>query len=85
MLRDVELTAARYKVPRGRLRPRQGYERALVHRHKPPRRRGARDCQSLLQKVDHRAQFPRHKGPRFGMGMSALRISDPQRRDRLLL
>ena len=85
MLREVEITAARNQVP------------AVVCVHakdmKEPwciatslRDATARDI------VDHYAKrwtiepsFRDAKDLRFGMGMSALRISDPQRRDRLLL
>ena len=48
----------------------------------PPPRRSS----GILEKVDDRDQLPRDsKDLRFGMGMSTLRIDDPQRRDRLLM
>ena len=85
MLREVEITAARRKVP------------AVVCVHakdmKEPwciatSHRGA----TAREIVNHYSKrwtiepgFRDAKNLRFGMGMSVLRIADPQRRDRLLL
>jgi hypothetical protein len=85
MLRDVELTTARCKVP------------AVVCVHakdmKEPwciaTRRHAAAAREIVNHYSKRwtiePSFRDTKDLRFGMGMSALRISDPQRRDRLLL
>ena len=85
MLREVELTAARCKVP------------AVVCVHakdmKEPWRIATSYHDAAVRKiVNHYSKrwtiepsFRDTKDLRFGMGMSALRISDPQRRDRLLL
>jgi len=85
MLRDVELTAARCKVP------------AVVCVHAKDMKEpwciatSLRDA-AAREIVNHYSKrwtiepsFRDTKDLRFGMGMSALRISDPQRRDRLLL
>lgn len=85
MLRDVELTAARREV------------RAVVCVHAKGMKEpwciaaSLRDG-SARQIVNHYAKrwtiepgFRDEKDLRFGMGMSTLRIADPQRRDRLLL
>jgi hypothetical protein len=85
MLRDVEITAARCEVP------------AVVCVHAKDMKEpwciatSHRDATSR-EIVNHYAKrwtiepgFRDTKDLRFGMGMSALRISDPQRRDRLLL
>jgi len=85
MLRDVELTAARCKVP------------AVVCVHAKDMKEpwciatSRRDA-AAREIVNHYSKrwtiepsFRDTKDLRFGMGMSALRISDPQRRDRLLL
>jgi DDE family transposase len=85
MLRDVEITAARCTVP------------AVVCVHAKDMKEpwciatSRRDATSR-EIVNHYAKrwtiepgFRDTKDLRFGMGMSALRISDPQRRDRLLL
>ena len=85
MLRDVEITAAQCKVP------------AVVCIHAKDMKEpwciatSHRDA-SARQTVNHYSKrwtiepgFRDTKDLRFGMGMSALRISDPQRRDRLLL
>ena len=84
-LRDVEVTAARCKVP------------AVVCVHAKDMKEPWRIATSLRDAtareiVNHYAKswtiepgFRDTKDLRFGMGMSALRISDPQRRDRLLL
>jgi DDE family transposase len=85
MLCDVEITAARCKVP------------AVVCVHAKDMKEpwciatSHRDATSR-EIVNHYAKrwtiepgFRDAKDLRFGMGMSALRISDPQRRDRLLL
>jgi len=85
MLRNVEVTAARCKVP------------AVVCVHAKDMKEpwciatSLRDA-TAREIVDHYARrwtiepsFRDAKDLRFGMGMSALRISDPQRRDRLLL
>jgi hypothetical protein len=85
MLRDVELTAAHSKVP------------AVVCVHAKNMKEpwciatSRRDAVAR-EIIDHYAKrwtiepgFRDAKDLRFGMGMSALRISDPQRRDRLLL
>ena len=85
MLRDVEITAARCKVP------------AVVCVHARNMKEpwcvatSHRDAQSR-EIINHYARrwtiepgFRDAKDLRFGMGMSSLRISDPQRRDRLLL
>ena len=84
-LRDVEITAARCKVP------------AVVCVHAKDMKEpwciatSRRDATGR-EIVNHYAKrwtiepgFRDAKDLRFGMGMSALRISDPQRRDRLLL
>jgi hypothetical protein len=85
MLREVGLTAARCKVP------------AVVCVHAKDMKEpwciatSRRDAVAR-EIIDHYAKrwtiepgFRDTKDLRFGMGMSALRISDPQRRDRLLL
>jgi hypothetical protein len=85
MLRDVEITTARCKVP------------AVVCVHAKDMKEpwciatSRRDATGR-QIVNHYAKrwtiepgFRDAKDLRFGMGMSVLRISDPQRRDRLLL
>ena len=85
MLRDVEVTAARCEVP------------AVVCIHAKDMKEpwciatSHRDA-TAREIVDHYAKrwtiepsFRDAKDLRFGMGMNALRISDPQRRDRLLL
>jgi len=85
MLRDVEITTARCKVP------------AVVCVHAKDMKEpwciatSHRDATGR-QIVNHYAKrwtiepgFRDAKDLRFGMGMSVLRISDPQRRDRLLL
>jgi hypothetical protein len=85
MLRDAELTAAKRKVPAVVCVHAKGMKEpwciATSHSGLPSR-----------EIVDHYAKrwtiepgFRDQKDIRFGMGMSALRISDPQRRDRLLL
>ena len=70
---------------RRRLCPRQGHEGALVSGDEQGGGNGARNRQPLRQTLDHRAQFRDTKDLRFGMGLGAVRIGDPQRRDRLLL
>ncbi len=85
MLRDVEVTAAQCKVP------------AVVCVHAEDMKEpwciatSLRDA-TAREIVNHYAKrwtiepgFRDAKNLRFGMGMSSLRISDPQRRDRLLL
>jgi hypothetical protein len=85
MLRDVEITAARSRVP------------AIVCVHAKDMKEpwciatSLRDA-TAREIVDHYAKrwtiepgFRDAKDIRFGMGLSELRISDPQRRDRLLL
>jgi hypothetical protein len=85
MLRDVEITAARRQVP------------AVVCVHAKDMKEpwciatSHRDG-SAREIVNHYAKrwtiepgFRDEKDLRFGMGMSASRIADPQRRDRLLL
>ena len=85
MLRDVELTAARCKVP------------AVVCVHAKDMKEPwciatSHHDAAVREIVNHYSKrwtiepsFRDTKDLRFGMGMSALRISDPQRRDRLLL
>ena len=85
MLRDVEITAARRKVP------------AVVCVHAKDMKEpwciatSHRDA-TAREIVDHYSKrwtiepgFRDAKNLRFGMGMSVLRIADPQRRDRLFL
>jgi len=85
MLRDVEITAARRKVP------------AVVCVHAKDMKEpwciatSLRDA-TAREIVNHYSKrwtiepgFRDTKDLRFGMGMSVLRIADPQRRDRLLL
>src|SRR5208282_1574913 len=84
-LRDAEVTAGRHKVG------------AVVCVHarnmKEPWCLAASDGEASARKImDHYAKrwtiepnFRDTKDLRFGMGMSALRIADPQRRDRLFL
>ena len=85
MLRDVEMTAARRKIPAvvcvHAKDMKEPWCIATSHRDAPAR-----------EIVNHYAkrwtiepQFRDTKDLRFGMGMSVLRIADPQRRDRLLL
>jgi hypothetical protein len=85
MLRNVEVTTARCKVPAvvcvHAKDMKEPWCIATSHRHATGR-----------EIVNHYAKrwtiepgFRDVKDLRFGMGMSALRISDPQRRDRLLL
>jgi hypothetical protein len=84
-LRDVEITAARCKVP------------AVVCVHAKDMKEpwciatslGEATSREIVNQYAKRwtiePGFRDAKDPRFGMGMSAVRISDPQRRDRLLL
>ena len=51
----------------------------------PPGRDRAAGHQAVLEAVDGGARLPGYQGPAFGLGLSAVRIADPQRRDRLLL
>lgn len=85
ILRDVELTAARRSVPAVVCVHAKGMKEpwciAASHRD-----------DSAREIVNHYAKrwsiepgFRDEKDLRFGMGLSALRIADPQRRDRLLL
>ncbi len=53
--------------------------------HQLRRRHGPRDSRRLCEALDDRAQLPRHKGHQVRHGLSLLRISRPDRRDRLLL
>src|SRR4051812_27803614 len=68
---------------RGRVRARQGHEGALVT--------GSRDATApqIIKLYSKRwtvqPSFRDTKDLRFGMGLGAVRIADPQRRDRLLL
>ena len=85
MLRDVEITAARRPVPsvvcvhaKGMKEPwciaaslRDGSAREIVNHY--------------AKRWTIEPGFRDEKNLRFGMGLSALRIADPQRRDRLLL
>ena len=85
MLRDAELTAARRKVP------------AVVCVHAKGMKEpwciaSSHADGSAREVVNHYAKrwsiepgFRDEKDVRFGMGLGALRIADPQRRDRLLL
>jgi len=85
MLRNVEMTAARRKIPAAVCVHAKSMKEALCiatsHRDL-----GAREI------VNHYAKrwsiepgFRDTKDIRFGMGLSELRIADPERRDRLLL
>jgi hypothetical protein len=69
----------------GRQRQGQGYERFLMSGQEQRRGYGARDHDPLRQTLNNRAGGRDTKDLRFGMGVSVLRIADPQRRDRLLL
>ena len=85
MLRDVEITAARRPVPaivcvhaKGMKEPwciatslRDGVSREIVNHY--------------AKRWTIEPGFRDEKDLRFGMGLSTLRIADPQRRDRLLL
>lgn len=85
MLRDVEITAARRPVPsvvcvhaKGMKEPwciatslRDGTAREIINHY--------------AKRWTIEPGFRDEKNLRFGMGLSALRIADPQRRDRLLL
>ena len=53
--------------------------------HQPRRGERAPNHQFLRQALDDRTRVRDTKDLRFGMGMGVLQISDPQRRDRLLL
>ena len=70
---------------RGGLRPRHGHERGVASGRQRRKFERGPDRQTLRQAVDDRAWVPGCKNLRFGMGLSALRIGDPQRRDRLLM
>ena len=69
----------------GRVREGRGHEGSLASGRQRRRALRASDHQALLKTLDHEPSFRDSKDLRFGMGMSALRIDNPQRRDRLLL
>ena len=75
----------RARSGRRRLRPRQRHEGSLVLGHQPRRGERAPNHQFLRQALDDRTRVSRHEGPSLRHGDGVLRISDPQRRDRLLL
>src|SRR5689334_15610797 len=67
------------------MRARQGYEAALVPGRQRRRRDRAPDHRPLRQEEGMEPSFRDTKDLRFGLGLSTVRIGDPQRRDRLLL
>ena len=69
----------------GRVRTRQGHERALVPGHQPPGCDRAADHQTVLKRWTVEPSFRDTKDLRFGLGLETVHIADPQRRDRLLL
>ena len=70
---------------RRRVRPRQGHEGTLVPGHQPRRRHGREIVDAYAKRWTVEPSFRDTKDIRFGMGLSLLRISRPDRRDRLLL
>ena len=71
---------------RGRVRARQGHEGALVPGDQQRRDATAPQIIKLYSKRwTVEPSFRDTKDLRFGMGLGAVRIADPQRRDRLLL
>jgi hypothetical protein len=84
-LRDAEVTAGRRKVRVVVCVHAKNVKEPWCLRRHRRRGLGAQDHGLLRQALDHRAEFSRHEDLRFGMGMSAIRIADPQRRDRLFL
>src|SRR5271167_737429 len=69
----------------GRLCQGQGHEGALVSGDQPRRGDHSRDHNYYAKRWTIEPGFRDTKDLRFGMGMSVLRIADPQRRDRLFL
>ena len=71
---------------RGGLRPRHGHERGVASGRQRRKSQSAGQIVKLYAKRwTIEPGFRDSKDLRFGMGLSALRIGDPQRRDRLLM
>lgn len=84
-LRDAEITAGRHKVPAVVCVKAKNMKEAWCLAASNAEA-GAREIMNLYAKRwTIEPGFRDTKDLRFGMGMSALRIGDPQRRDRLLL
>ena len=84
-LRDAEITAARQKVGAVVCVKAQGMKEAWHLAASDGARSAAQIVNLYSKRWTIEPSFRDSKDLRFGMGMSALRIDDPQRRDRLLL